>query len=371
MIITLIATLLAAAGATAEDRSVPAYDHIFIIMEENKNYEQIMDPNAAPNISRLAASYGTATQFYAEVHPSEANYIALLGGDTFGIHDDDAFYCKPGPSNDPNCAGSIKTGYVDHTIHQPHLGAQLVATGRNWKGYYETLPAPGSLAVTAGDPTAGTGLRTAALYASKHSGFINFASVQADPKRVRHIVGFNQLDRDISANQLPAFALIVPNQCNEMHGLHGEGVPSDCDGDRDLAGLIRRGDAEAGRLVAALQSTKDWASNKNVAILIGFDEGAGKTREGCCGVTPGAISNFGGGHIPMIVITNHGPHGISDATPYSHYSLLRTLEDAFRLPAYLGHAGDKGSGVIPMTRLFAVKGAKARMKHLAAKSAHL
>jgi len=116
----------------------------------------------------------------------------------------------------------------------------------------------------------------------------------------------------------------------------------------------RRGDAEVGRLVAAIQQTPAWKGKGNVAILIGFDEGSGRTREGCCGVTPGAISNFGGGHIPMVVITNHGPRGVADATPYSHYSLLRTLEDAFRLPDYLGHAADTGAGVVPMVRLFAV-----------------
>lgn len=336
----------------ASDRAVPRYNHVVMIVEENKNYDQIMNPAVAPNIARLAATYGTATQFFAEVHPSEANYIALLAGDTFGIHDDDAFYCKPGPSADPHCSGSTQPAYVDHTIYKSHLGAQLLATGRSWKGYYENLPAAGSLVVTAGDPDGPRGMKSAALYASKHSGFLNFSNVQKDPHRSRRIVGFEQLKQDLATNRLPSFALIVPNQCNEMHGLHGEDVPPDCDGDRNLAGLIRRGDAEVGRLVVALQSTKAWASARNMAILIGFDEGAGKTREGCCGVTPGAISNFGGGHIPMVVITNHGPRGIADPTAYSHYSLLRTLEDAFRLPAYLGHADDTKGGVVPMTPLF-------------------
>jgi hypothetical protein len=362
MIIPLLIALVTAAafpkGATEADRRVPVYDHVFMIMEENKNYEQIMSPAAAPNIARFADSYGTATQFFAEVHPSEANYIALLAGDTFGIHDDDAFYCRPGPSSDPFCSGSTAAGYVDHTIRASHLGAQLEATGRDWKGYYENIPSPGSLAVAAGDPTATNGLQDAALYASKHSGFINFASVQTDPARASHIVGFDRLDADIAANRLPAFALIVPNQCNEMHGLHGAGVPSDCDGATDQPGLIRRGDAEVARLVALLQKTQAWRSERNVAILIGFDEGSGKTREGCCGVTPGAISNFGGGHIPMVVITNHGPRGVVDATAYSHYSLLRTLEDAFRLPAYLGHAADTAAGIVPMVPLFAATGEK-------------
>ena len=39
-------------------------------------------------------------------------------------------------------------------------------------------------------------------------------------------------------------------------------------------------------------------------------------------------TNPGGGWIPTIVITNHGVRGLKDATPYDHYSLLRTTEDA-------------------------------------------
>jgi hypothetical protein len=131
-------------------------------------------------------------------------------------------------------------------------------------------------------------------------------------------------------------------------------VPADCDG-VNKAALIARGDAFAGALIHRIMATPAWTAPGNMAIVITFDEGAGKTREGCCAVTPDAPSNFGGGHIPTIVITNHGPRGVSDPTPYNHYSLLRTLEDAFRLPAYLGHAADTAKGVRPMTKLFEVR----------------
>jgi hypothetical protein len=338
-----------AAGA---GEGVPRYQHIFVIVEENKDYAQIMDPAAAPNLAGLAKRYGVATQFYAEVHPSEANYVALLGGDTFGIHDDDAFYCKPGPASPP-CAGADKPGYVDHTVKAPHLGDQLSAAGLTWKGYYENLPEPGSLVVTASDPKFDNGTRKTALYAAKHSGFVNFADVQSAPDRAQRLVGFDQLDRDIASGGLPNFALIVPNQCNEMHGLHGPGVPADCDGSDKLA-LIRRGDAYAGKLIERLMASAVWNGPGDAAIVITFDESGDKGREGCCSVTPGAISNFGGGHIPTIVITNHGPRGVQDGAAYNHYSLLRTIEDAFRLGGHLGHAADTGKGVKPMKALFAV-----------------
>ena len=343
----LTAALSALAGSAAA-QSVPRYQQVFVIVEENKDYDQILDPAAAPNIARLAKAYGNATEFYAEVHPSEGNYVALLGGDTFGIHDDDAFYCKPGQA-DPACKGSTEPGYQDHTTHTPSLGQQLEQAGLTWKGYYEDLPAPGSLAVAAEPPDFDDGGQNAAFYAAKHSGFVNFAAVQTDPQRAAKLVSFDQLKADLASGQLPNFALIVPNQCNEMHGLSGPNIPADCQSP-NKAGLIARGDRVAADLVARLQKTKAWRSADDVAIVITFDEGAGKAREGCCGVTPAAISNFGGGHIPTVVITNHGPRGVADDTPYSHYSLLRTLEDLFGLAPHLGHAADPD--VLPMTPLF-------------------
>ena len=356
------AALALAAGALAlgwsaqarEDtvEGVPRYEHVFIIVEENKDYAQIMDPALAPNITRLAAHYGDAAGFFAEVHPSEANYVAMLGGDTFGVHDDDAYYCTSG-SDRPLCDHSKEAGYVDHTVRKPHLGDQLAAAGLTWKGYYENLPEPGSMAVTASDPAFDNGTRKTALYASKHSGFMNFASAQSDTARAQRIVGFDQLKQDLASGQLPNFALIVPNQCNEMHGLKGDGVPADCDS-ANKTGLIRRGDKVVGELVQRIQATPAWKGRGHFAIVITFDESGDKGREGCCGVTPDAPSNFGGGHIPTVVITNHGPHGLKDETPFNHYSLLRTLEDAFRVKGYLGHAADTDKGVRPMTGLFAV-----------------
>lgn len=344
----LAATACHAQPPAASAGRVPRYEHIFIIVEENKNYEQILDPAAAPNIAGLARTYGEATKMYGEVHPSEANYVAMLGGDTFGIHDDDGFTCKAGDT-DPFCFGSSAPGYVDHTTRAPHLGMQLEAVGQTWKGYYENLPSPGALVFTATDPSVDDGTRKTALYASKHSGFLNFAQVQHDPDRARKIVGFDQLDRDLASGDLPNFALIVPNQCNEMHGLVGPKVPPAC---AHGPALIARGDKVAGDLVRRIQATAAWRSRGNFAIVITFDEGTGRTREGCCAVTPEGPSNFGGGHIPTVVITNHGPRGVRDDTPYNHYSLLRTMEEAFGVKGRLGHAADTAKGVVTMTPLF-------------------
>jgi len=336
------------AGADSMDRdaAVPHYDHILVVVEENKSYGIVLDHSYAPTISDLAKTYGIATEMYAERHPSEPNYVALVGGDTFGIADDDAWYCVPG-STRQFCKGADAPGFAVHLIDGPNLATQLSAKGLGWRAYLENLPGPGSLAIVSPEtPTA-----PPALYAAKHTGFTNFASVHADPKLASELVGFDALHADLRSGDVPAFALVVPNQCNEMHGITSPKVPLECQMGDD--GLVRSGDAMIHTLIGEVQASPIWARG-NTAIVITWDEDGKADRvpgapQSCCVVDD---NNPGGGHIPTIVITNHGPHGITDATPYNHYSLLRTIEDAFRLDGHLRHAAD--ASVQPMTPLFAL-----------------
>ncbi len=352
---TRIAVAVAALGAFAgaggapgaRDRAVPHYDHVLVIVEENKGYTTVLERGWAPNLAKLAHDYGSATQMYAETHPSEANYIALLAGDTFGIHDDDAWYCVPG-STRPSCYGTSAADYVSHLIDGANLATQLRAKGLAWRAYLEDIPEPGSLAIV----SPGTPATPPALYAAKHTGFTNLASVHADANLARELAGFDALHADVRSGNLPAFSLIVPNQCNEMHGVGGPLAPADCShGDEQL---VRRGDVFAAALIREIQGSRIWtAPNVETAIVVTWDENGGFDRfdgapQACCVID---AHNPGGGRIPTLVLTNHGVRGVADATPYDHYSLLRTIEDAFGLSGHLRHAGD--AAVLPMTPLFA------------------
>lgn len=347
----------AASGAHAA-LSLPRYAHILVIVAENKGYELVIGAQtAAPNLNRLAQQYGLATRFFAEVHPSEGNYVAMLAGDTHGIHDDDAYYCKPG-TKDTWCAKSQRADYVDHTLTARSLTDQLEEHHLTWKAYLESLPAAGSLVVrwpTAEQPA--TGLPTQ-LYAAKHNGFVNFLHVQQDPQRAEKLVDFAALYRDLDGGQVPNYAHIVPNQCNDMHGRDAAPeVAADCRKSAPRA-LIARGDRVIGALVARIMASPMWRAPENTAIVITFDENdkdeRGGPDQGCCGNDPGSAANSGGGRIPTVVITNHGPRGVVDDTPYNHYSLLRTTEQAFGIDEYLGHAADARRGVSSMAPLFAV-----------------
>ena len=353
ILVVPFASAPAAGGPTPDDLAVPRYKHIFVIMGENKDWYRVDGSANAPRLAALAKAYGDATHFYGEVHPSEANYVALLGGSTYGIHDDDAYYCTPG-STRSSCPHAGNPGYAMHTVGAPHLGTQLQAMGLTWKNYNESIPEPGSLAVVGSNPAV-DGPNAPPYYASKHSGFINFASVQQDPHRADRIVGYDALYHDLASGNLPNFGFIIPNLCNDMHGMGGvAGVPNDCVYEH-LDALIQRGDAAIGKTVDAIMASATWRSSDNVAIVVTFDEDDGSGREGCCGVTPNAPSNFGGGHIATMVITNHGPRGVVDPTPYNHYSLLRTIEDAFGIHDYLGLAAASSQGVKPMLPLFRVR----------------
>ncbi|MDE2482054.1 MAG: phosphoesterase [bacterium] len=350
VMLTLVA--LAGAAVPSRDALMPRYAHIFVIMEENKDYGEIVGSPDAPAITGLAKTYGVATEFYAETHPSEPNYVALVGGYTYGIRDDDAFYCRPNDAR-PLCPHAERSGYVNHTIDEPNLATQLESEHLTWKNYNESLPEPGSLVVIATDEKAKDVPAALPVYASKHSGFVNFASVQNDPNRKTRLVGFDALRQDLASGNVPSFSFIIPNLCDEMHGAGDEdGAPEDCSYSH-LHKLVWRGDENVHALVTAIMASPVWKASSNAAIVITFDEDDHGGKAHCCGADTNDPANSGGGHIATIVVTNHGPRGVVDPTPYSHYSLLRTIEDAFGIHEYLRLAG--APGVVPMTPLFATQ----------------
>jgi phospholipase C len=352
---TLVVTL--ASKASADERPVPGYDHIFVIVEENHTSDQVMGSGKAPTLDRLAAQYGVATNFYAQTHPSEPNYVAMIAGDTLGIRDDDAFDCKPKVTTE-GCEDADSDDYVDHTVYTPGFMDQLQQRGLTWKGYFEDIPKAGSLDVRSPLQDTPEPGKPRSLYAAKHNPFLNFKSVRQDPRRAEHIVGFEALEADVAAGKLPNFAFIVPNQCNDMHGLVGAHVPWSCLY-INQSRLVERADKRLASLIDMLVKTPAWTGNTNTAIVITFDENdsgsSGDHPEGCCGSGPNDPHNPGGGWIATIVMTNHGPRGLKDPTPYNHYSLLRTMEQAFGISTFIGHAADTNKGVVAMTPLFETK----------------
>ena len=86
--LALVGAGLTAAAPTAQAAtSVPRFDHIVLVMFENKASSQIT-ASSAPYFQSLAAQGASFSQSYAITHPSQPNYIALFSGSTQGVTSD-------------------------------------------------------------------------------------------------------------------------------------------------------------------------------------------------------------------------------------------------------------------------------------------
>jgi tRNA (Thr-GGU) A37 N-methylase len=75
--------------------SIPRYDHIFIIVLENKATSSIKNSPFAPKINAYLNANNQFVSYFATGNPSEPNRIAMTAGDVFGITDDSAWNCMP------------------------------------------------------------------------------------------------------------------------------------------------------------------------------------------------------------------------------------------------------------------------------------
>jgi len=328
MVVSLAAVAaggVSAAGAV-ERRGVPPYDHVFVVVEENHGYGDVIGNPAAPNLNWLARHYGLATDYYGISHPSEPNYVALLGGSTFGVANDNPYYLN--------------------TVRAPSLISQLDRGKVAWKAYLQGLPHPGYEGICHPAFCNGTPDKDP-LYVSKHVGIANFTTSR-NPADWNRQVPIGDLTVDLRDNKLPAFGLVIPSECRDQHGDPPYCLDSAGLGAAQDQHLVASGDAYLGRLVHTITSAPFWAHGNN-AVVITYDEG--DANSGCCRANPG------GGKVATVVVTSHGPRGIRDGTPYNHYSLLATLQATFGLGCL--QATCHPTQVQPMTRLFTPLGVAA------------
>ena len=325
---------------------------IFVIMLENHSQSSVIDDVNAPNITSLAHTYNMATSYYGVTHPSMPNYIATIAGDNFGIQDD----------NDQNVVNFDRRNLVD----------QLESRGMTWGAYMETLPANKTDRF---GPVVGT--TAVSLYAKKHNPFVLFDDVKNNPARMANVKDYSALATDLNSAHAPDFVWITPNQCNDMHGGVYVAVPGHAEtpcpygsvkDDANDAALKQKADAFVQHAVETIQSSTAWTKNSLIFIVTDENDftnnattGGWETADGCCdspyvqaadprinAAWPGGT--YGGGLVPAVVITGHRPQGRVSQTPYNHYSLLATIEYVWHL-GYLGHAGDRAGGVVPMLDL--------------------
>ena len=189
--------------------AVPHFDHIVMVMEENRPYSAIIDSSAAPFINKLATHGALFTRSFALTHPSQPNYLAIFSGSTQGVRDN-------------NCP-------VDFA--GPSLGGELIGAGKSFIGYSEALPAVGSKACASGGYT--------------RNPWADFADVPAEDNRPMK-------DFPTSFGDLPAVSFVIPSSAHNMH-----------------SGTIAAGDRW---LAEHLGTYAKWAKRHNSLLMMTWDE---------------------------------------------------------------------------------------------------
>ena len=280
--------------------TLPIYDHIVIVVEENKDYSEILDKNLAPYINEVILAEGANfTNMYAEEHHSQGNYFWLFSGDNQNVGFGDT-------------VPVIK-------FETANLASQLIAIDRTFSGYSEGLPFIGS------DTVATYSIlkykeKPIGIYGRKHVPWVSFSNVP-DSLNKRFI------DFPLDFNKLPTVSFVIPNLNNDMHnGPDSLSIPI---GDEWLAENLDR--------------YYQWAKAHNSLLILTFDENDDLRHYK--GLTDpdtihsiDSISNprfrvdyenkvvtiFAGAHI------KHGNY--SEGKGITHVNILRTIEAMYGLP---------------------------------------
>ena len=278
VVVMLLALLAPLGGASAKRIAVPQFDHVVVIVIENKARKDVIGNPDAPYFNSLAAKYVTLPRYGGVTHPSLPNYIALVSGGTQGIHND----CT-------SCIVSAKN--LADSLERAHL---------TWKSYAEGLPHRGFTGATAG------------LYAKRHVPFLYFRDIVSKPARLRRVVPLTEFGRDLRADRLPSFAFVTPNVCHDMHG--ASGCPT--------SDVIAAGDSW---LAANLPPIIQFANANAGVIFLVWDEPEG-----------------GGPLIPFLAIGPTIKPGYANPTSVTHSALVNTVERIFGLPILPTVAGAPG-----------------------------
>jgi hypothetical protein len=270
-LLALACCVLALAGCVGQAAMTPPppapsvrFGHVFIVVEENANFGDVIANPALPYLNSLANKYGLASNYFANAHPSIPNYFELTTGQILTLIDAST------PRNFP--------------VDSENVVRDLLAAGKSWKSYAEDIP---SVGYTGGD---------SGRYAVRHNPLAYFTDVQNDTRQVQNLVPFSQFATDLNAANLPNFSFIVPNLCNDAH---------DC----SLATADAWLKTNIDPLVQSSQFQKDGL------LIILFDEA--DTLD----------LTSGGGHVAAVVVSPLAKRGYKSIAFYQHESVLRlTLE---------------------------------------------
>jgi acid phosphatase len=219
------------AGTTsvAGSRAATAVTKLLVVVVENHSLSQMR--TGMPYTFGLAQRYGYATDYHALRHPSLPNYIAIAGGDMYGIHDD----------KDPSV----------HPITRQSVFGQARRHGKMAGVYAESMSSPCQLT-------------SSGRYAVKHNPWAYFVNNRVGCKAAdRPIAAFAP---DVSAGRLPRVGMVVPNLCHDAHNCSLATADAWF---KQLMGTVYAGpDWKSGRLAVVLTADEDDHTQGNTVLTV-------------------------------------------------------------------------------------------------------
>jgi hypothetical protein len=333
----------AVAAPSSGLEGVPQLDHIVVLMLENESASSTFGPGSpATYLNGLRAEGTFVPGYYGTAHLSLTNYIAIVSGQ------------PANPLTISDCATvSLYLCAQTTTLfaNGRHLGDQLDAVGRTWKTYLDGAPTPcfhgpysSSLTgLLTPDPFQGDSQTPPAKdYADRHNPFLYFPNVVGNQSRCdAHLRPVGELSTDLAADTLPAFSFITPDTCHDGHDDPcSNGTPG---------GLVSA-DLWLREVVPPLVT---YLRAHNGLLVINFDEGDFDLPGGLDGLADlvcVTCASLGlGGRTGAVLVGAGVPAGKTVTASYDHYSLLRTVEDAFGINEHLNLA----ALAAPMVEVFA------------------
>jgi len=203
---------------------------VLVFVEENHSISQMR--SGMPYTFSLARRYAYATGYRAITHPSLPNYVAIAGGQTYGISDD--------------------SSPAAHPLRGASVFGQAIAARKTAVVYADGMP--GNCATSSGG----------ASYAVKHNPWAYFVGERASCNRYDVPVG--ALAGAIARGTLPNVGMVVPNECNDAH---------DCSlGTADtwfkgwMTKIFEGPDWKSGHLAIVLTADEDDKSGPNTVLTV-------------------------------------------------------------------------------------------------------
>lgn len=206
---------------------------VLVIMEENHSLSEMS--SGMPYLYSLAMKYSYASAYKGITHPSLPNYLAIAGGSTFGVTDD----------NDPS-TNAPKVGSAMSVFDQ------ALAAGKTAKLYAESM-------------TSNCELSGSGAYAVRHNPWAYFASYRSNANQF-DVPMANNFQNDVAANNLPNAGMLIPNVNDDAHD--GTLAAADSWLQTYLPGVLASNDFINGKLAVIVTADEDDSSQNNTVLTV-------------------------------------------------------------------------------------------------------